>query len=69
MNHKKGVAVLTAEQYRVTQERGTEAPFTGRYHAHKDSGMYRRAEAHWPALLHQFRVAGLQSRRSRVSSR
>ena len=31
---------LSAEQYRVTQERGTEAPFTGRYYAHKEPGKY-----------------------------
>ena len=32
---------LTAEQFRVTQEQGTEAPFTGRYHAAKESGTYQ----------------------------
>jgi peptide-methionine (R)-S-oxide reductase len=31
---------LTAEQYRVTQECGTEPPFTGRYYAHKEGGRY-----------------------------
>ena len=31
---------LTPEQYRVTQQRGTEAPFSGKYYANKDSGMY-----------------------------
>ena len=31
---------LTPEQDRVTQQRGTEAPFSGKYYAHKDSGMY-----------------------------
>jgi peptide-methionine (R)-S-oxide reductase len=31
---------LTEEQYRVTQQRGTEAPFTGRYYRHKDTGSY-----------------------------
>jgi peptide-methionine (R)-S-oxide reductase len=31
---------LTAEQYRVTQEGGTEAPFTGKYYAHKENGTY-----------------------------
>ena len=40
MSDKKGPANLTTEQYRVTQQRGTEAPFTGKYYAHKDSGMY-----------------------------
>jgi len=32
---------LSAEQYRVTQEAGTERPFTGRYHDHHEKGMYR----------------------------
>jgi peptide-methionine (R)-S-oxide reductase len=31
---------LTKEQYRVTQECGTEPPFTGKYYAHKDGGKY-----------------------------
>ncbi|MCE9628632.1 MAG: peptide-methionine (R)-S-oxide reductase MsrB [Candidatus Vogelbacteria bacterium] len=31
---------LTPEQYTVTQEKGTEAPFTGQYVSTKDSGMY-----------------------------
>jgi len=32
---------LSAEQYHVTQEAGTERPFTGRYHDHHEKGMYR----------------------------
>lgn len=32
---------LTATQYRVTQEAGTERPFTGEYHDCKRDGMYR----------------------------
>jgi len=32
---------LTATQYKVTQEAGTEAPFTGEYHDCKRDGMYR----------------------------
>jgi peptide-methionine (R)-S-oxide reductase len=32
---------LTREQYRVTQKRGTERPFSGEYHATKDPGVYR----------------------------
>lgn len=32
---------LTREQYRVTQKGGTERPFSGEYHATKDSGIYR----------------------------
>ena len=31
---------LTTEQYYVTQEQGTEAPFTGKYHDCKDPGTY-----------------------------
>lgn len=32
---------LTAEQYHVTQEGGTEPPFTGKYDQCKDEGLYR----------------------------
>ena len=32
---------LTPEQYHITQESGTEAPFSGKYNAHKDEGMYK----------------------------
>ncbi len=32
---------LTAEQYRVTQQAGTERPFSGEYNAHKLPGRYR----------------------------
>ena len=31
---------LTAEQYRITQEAGTEPPFSGDYVGHKEAGMY-----------------------------
>ena len=31
---------LTAEQYRVTQEKGTETPFTGKFVNHHEKGMY-----------------------------
>ena len=31
---------LTDEQYRITQEAGTERPFTGRYYEHDDAGLY-----------------------------
>jgi peptide-methionine (R)-S-oxide reductase len=33
-------ARLSDEQYRVTQEAATEAPFTGRYYASKEAGTY-----------------------------
>lgn len=32
---------LTEEQYEVTQNRGTERPFTGKYVDHKEDGTYR----------------------------
>jgi peptide-methionine (R)-S-oxide reductase len=32
---------LTPEQYRVTQHKGTEAPFTGEFWNHHEKGMYR----------------------------
>lgn len=31
---------LTAGQYKVLREKGTEAPFTGQYHDKKDQGIY-----------------------------
>lgn len=31
---------LSAEQFRVTQECGTEPPFSGKYYAHKEEGQY-----------------------------
>jgi peptide-methionine (R)-S-oxide reductase len=34
------LARLTPEQYRVTQESGTERPFTGEYDAHYEPGIY-----------------------------
>ena len=32
---------LTAEQFEITQNKGTERPFTGQYVDHKDDGTYR----------------------------
>lgn len=40
MNDKKGIGTLTPEQHRVTQQRGTEPAFTGKYYAHEENGMY-----------------------------
>ncbi len=34
-------AILTAEQYRVAREKGTERPFSGSYWDHKAAGTYR----------------------------
>jgi len=33
--------VLTPEQYEITQKKGTEPPFTGKYHSFKEEGVYR----------------------------
>ncbi|MFZ1814066.1 MAG: peptide-methionine (R)-S-oxide reductase MsrB [Rhizobiaceae bacterium] len=38
--NKDAVATLTPEQYRVTQESGTERPFTGEYDEHFMPGIY-----------------------------
>ena len=32
---------LTDEQYHVCRQKGTEPPFTGKYHDSKDTGIYR----------------------------
>ena len=43
MDYKKSadaIANLTPEQYQVTQERGTESPFTGEYNDNKRPGIY-----------------------------
>jgi peptide-methionine (R)-S-oxide reductase len=32
---------LSPEQYRVCREKGTEPPFTGKYYAYKEQGMYK----------------------------
>ena len=33
--------LLTPEQYKVTRERETEPPFTGRYYENKEKGLYQ----------------------------
>lgn len=33
--------ILTEEQHYVTRKKGTERPFTGKYHDHKEEGVYK----------------------------
>ena len=40
LTEKELRARLTPEQYHVTQEKGTERPFTGQYVSQKDKGLY-----------------------------
>ncbi len=40
MNKDELKEKLTDEEYHVTQEKGTEAPFTGKYVDHHEKGMY-----------------------------
>lgn len=39
---------LTPEQYRITREHGTEAPFSGEYYQNKASGIYHCICCHAP---------------------
>ncbi|HEY4511221.1 MAG TPA: peptide-methionine (R)-S-oxide reductase MsrB [Candidatus Paceibacterota bacterium] len=43
MNEDEFKKKLTPEQYRVLREKGTEAPFTGKYVHEKKDGVYRCA--------------------------
>jgi len=36
-------SMLTAEQYHVLREKGTDRPFTGKYYLHDEKGVYRCA--------------------------
>ena len=36
----KRICALTPEERHVTQEKGTEAPFSGKYDGYKENGMY-----------------------------
>ncbi len=38
---EEGQQELTDEQYHVCRQKGTEPPFTGKYHDSKDTGIYR----------------------------
>ena len=40
-NKEERLKQLTSEEYQVTQEKGTEAPFQNKYWNSKESGMYR----------------------------
>ncbi len=37
---EEAIGRLTPEQYRVTQQSGTEPPFTGEFDGHKEPGIY-----------------------------
>ena len=39
-SHEEWMRKLTPEQYRVTRQKGTERPFTGKYHDSKKEGVY-----------------------------
>ena len=51
-------AQLTADQYRVARERGTERAFTRKYWDHHEDGTYTCVAC--GALLHQLGELGLQ---------
>jgi peptide-methionine (R)-S-oxide reductase len=39
-SEKEWREILTAEQYYITRQKGTERPFTGEYYRHKEEGTY-----------------------------
>lgn len=47
-NEEEWKKVLTAEQYKVLREKGTEAPFTGEYVHTKEDGTYNCAACENP---------------------
>ncbi|MBI2130329.1 peptide-methionine (R)-S-oxide reductase MsrB [Candidatus Woesearchaeota archaeon] len=40
---KEWKTCLSPEEYRILREKGTELPFTGKYHKNKEKGMYHCA--------------------------
>jgi peptide-methionine (R)-S-oxide reductase len=70
-------AELSAEQYRVTREAGTEAPFSGEYCDHFDEGIYHcvccgqplfdsaskfHSGCGWPSFHGELEAAGIEQR-------
>jgi peptide-methionine (R)-S-oxide reductase len=55
---------LTAEQYKVLRQKGTEAPFSGEFTNHTESGMYTcaacGAELFSSTAKHESKTLGLQ---------
>jgi len=77
MSEEKWKARLTDEQYRVTREAGTEAPFSGEYEQYWDQGRYVcvccahplfdsdskfNAGCGWPSFYSELEQAGIVQR-------